>query len=336
MRRREFIGLAGSAAVACSPFPAHAQQPANKVHRVGLIGLTPPVASMAGSDPVNPSFRAFVHGLRDLGHVEGRNLILELRSAEGRYDRFDAIIAELLARKVDVIVTVGNTMALAAKRATSTVPIVMMTSSNPVEAGIVASLARPGGNVTGFTLDAGPEIEAKRLQMLKEAVPEATRVTFLGEKYFWEILEGKSARAAAVTLGIKLIQVEHESTGYPPDVFARILRDRPHALFFARNSPSHTHRQLIADFSLEHRLPGMYAWRENVEAGGLMSYGTNLPDLFRRVAGHVDKILKGTKPADIPVEQPIKFELVINGRTAKALGITIPPTLLTLADEVIE
>jgi putative tryptophan/tyrosine transport system substrate-binding protein len=331
--RRTFI--AGLGGVVASPFSAQAQQPAGKVHRVGFIILSSPVSEMAGPDPVTHPFRAFVHGLRDLGWIEGRNLVLERRSAEGRYDRIDAIIAELLARKIDVIVTVGTQMALAAKRATSTVPIVMAVATAPVEAGAVASLARPGGNITGFTANSGPEIEAKQLQLLKQAVPEATRVAFLGLKTDWESIGGKSVRAAAVTLGITLDNTEHEPTGYA-DVFARILRDRPHALFIARNSPPYTHRQLLADFTLEHRLPGTYPFRENVEAGGLMSYGSSISDLYRRAASHVDKILKGAKPADIPVEQPTKFELVINGKTAKALGITIPPTLLAFATEVIE
>jgi putative tryptophan/tyrosine transport system substrate-binding protein len=330
-RRTLITGITGAAAW---PLAAQAQQPP-KVHRVGLIFAGTPLSELAGPDPISPSLRAFVQAMRDKGWVEGRNLILERRSAVGRLEQSGEIIAELLARKVDVIVTNGNVMALAAKRATSLVPIVMAISADPVAAGIVASLAHPGGNITGFTGNAGPEIDAKRLQMLKEAVPEATRVAFLGSRSDWESLEGKSARAAAVTLGITLVHAEHEPTGYA-GVFARIQRDRPHALFVPRNSPAFTHRQFLAGFALEHRLPGMYPYRQNVEAGGLMSYGSNTTDLYRRVAGHVDKILKGTKPADIPVELPTNFELVINGKTAKALGLTIPPTLLAFATEVIE
>ena len=332
MKRRTFI--AGLGGVAALPLAADAQQP-GKVHRVGLIITDSPVATMAGPEPINSGVRAFVHGMRDLGYVEGKNLILERRSAEGRYDRFDEIIAELLARKVDVMVTVSSPMALAAKRATSTVPIVMTVATNPVEAGIVASLARPGGNITGFTIHAGPEIDAKRLQLLKEALPEATRVAYLGTKGDWENLETKSSRAAAVTLGLTLVHAEHEPTGYA-DVFARILRDRPHALFVARNGSSFRHRQHLADFSLEHRLPGIFFWRENVEAGGLMSYGANIVDQQRRAAGYVDRILKGAKPADLPVEQPTTFELVTNLKTPAALGLTVPPALLVRAEEVIE
>jgi putative tryptophan/tyrosine transport system substrate-binding protein len=333
MKRREFIGLAGCAA-ATWPLAARAQ-PAGKVHRVGLIFAGTPLSELAGPDPISSSFRAFVQAMRDKGWVEGSNLILERRSAVGRPDRFGEIVAELVGLKVDVIVTAGSQMTLAAKRATNTVPIVMALASSPVEAGVVASLARPGGNVTGFTLDAGPEIEAKRLHMLKEAVPEATRVAFLGLKIDWETLGSKSACAAAVTLGITLVHAEHEPTGYA-DVFARIQRDRPHALFVPSNPPAFTHRQLLADFALEHRLPGMYPYRQNVEAGGLMSYGSNTTDLYRRAAGYVDKILKGTKPTDLAIEQPTKFEMVLNGKTAKALGLAIPPLLLAQADEVIE
>jgi putative tryptophan/tyrosine transport system substrate-binding protein len=327
--------ITGITCAAAWPLAAQAQQQANKVHRVGLIFAGTPLSEITGPDPISPAFRAFVQAMRDKGWVEGRNLILERRSAVGRLERSGEIVAELVGLKVDVIVTSSNGTTQAAKRVTSVVPIVMVTSYDPVEAGIVTSLARPGGNITGFTVHAGPEIEAKRLQLLKEAVPEATRVAFLGLKSDWETLGAKSARAAAVTLGITLVHAEHEPTGYA-DVFARILRDRPHALFVPLNAPAFTHRQLLADFAAEHRLPGMYPYRQNVEAGGLMSYGSDTTDLYRRAAGHIDKILKGARPADLPVEQPTKFELVINGKTAKAVGITIPPILLAQADEVIE
>jgi putative ABC transport system substrate-binding protein len=277
-----------------------------------------------------------VHGLRELGYAEGKNLILERRSAEGRFERFGEILAELIARKPEVIVVAGvPELAQAAKRATSTVPIVMAAGYNPVETGIVASLARPGGNITGFTTHAGPEIEGKRLQMLKEAVPAATRIAFLGLKSVRESLDGASVRAAAQTLGVTLLHAEHTLTHYA-DAFALISRDRPHALFVARHGSNFNNRQLIADFAVGQRMPGIYPYREIVAAGGLMSYGTSNPDLFRRAAEYVDRILKGAKPADLPVQQPTRFELVINLETAKALGITIPPTLHVFADELIE
>ena len=330
--RRTFVTIVGAAAT--WPLAARAQ-PAGKVHRVGLLFATIPVADLAGPDPIDPIARAFVHGMRELGYVEDRNLVLEWRSAGGRWERFDAILTELVARKVDAIVTIGNDMTLAAKRVTTTVPIVMAGSTDPVEAGIVASLARPGGNVTGQTFNTGPEFEAKRLQLLKEALPEAIRIAFLVMKAEWEGLQGTSVRAAAKKLGVTLILAEHTPMDYAA-AFAQIIREKPHALFVARHGANYTNRQLIADFAVEQRLPGMYPYREIVEAGGLMSLGLSLPDLWRRATGYVDKILKGAKPADLAVQQPTKFELVINGKAAKALGLAIPPLVLAQADEVIE
>jgi putative ABC transport system substrate-binding protein len=276
-----------------------------------------------------------VHGLRDLGYVEGQNLVLERRSAEGKFERFGEIVAELVGRGTDVIATTGVEMAKEAKRVTTAVPIVMTGSVDPVRAGIVTSLARPGGNVTGLTINTGPEFEPKRIQLLKEVAPEASRVAYLGAADDWDSHEGKALRAAARTMGVTLVHAQHTPVHYA-DAFTLITRERPHALFVARHPANYANRQLIADFAIEHRMPGMYPWREFVEAGGLMSYGVRVPDLYRRAAGYVDKILKGAKPADLPVEQPTRFELVLNLKTAKALGITIPPTLLARADEVIE
>ena len=332
MNRRTLVtGIAGAAAW---PLAARAQQPA-KIHRVGIIIPTAPVSTMTGVDPINPPIKAFIHGLRDLGYIEGQNLILEPRSTEGLFERSREIVTELIGRKVDVIVVAGNELAKEAKRVTRIVPIVMAAVSDPIDAGIISSLARPGGNVTGFTVHVGPEIDAKRLQLLKDALPEASRISFLGTKADWEGQEGTSVRAAAQILGVTLIHAEHTTTHFA-DAFASITRIQPHALFVARHYGNYGNRKLITDFAMGQRMPGMYVYREYVEAGGLMSYGANLPTLFRRAAGHVDKILKGAKPADLPVEQPTHFELVINGRTAKALGLTIPPTLLAFATEVIE
>jgi putative ABC transport system substrate-binding protein len=324
--------LGGAAAV--WPLAARAQQ-TGKVNRVGLILTTSPVSEMAGPDPSHQGTRAFVHALRDLGYVEGQDLVLERRSAEGRFERFAEIVAELVGRRTDVITTVGVEMAREAKRVTTAVPIVMAGSIDPVRAGIVASLARPGGNVTGLTINPGSEFEAKRIQLLKEVVPEASRVAYLGVADDWDSDEGKAVRAAARTMGVTLVHARHTPVHYA-DAFALITRERPHALFVARNPAVYANWQLIADFAIKHRMPGMYPWREFVEAGGLMSYGVSVPDLFRRAAGYVDKILKGAKPADLPVEQPTKFELVLNLKTAKALGINIPPALLARADEVVE
>ncbi len=318
------------------PLAAEAQ-PAGKIYRVALIFTTSPVAEMAGPEPANPAARAFVHALRALGYVEGQNLILERRSAEGKFDRYADIFSELVRLKVDVIVTTLNPMAQQARAVTTTVPIVMATSLDPVGAGLVASLARPGANITGLTFAVGPEIEAKRLQLLKETLPGASRIAYLGMKgdEDWDAPWGKSVRAAAQVLGLTLVLAEHTPNDFT-SAFSRIDRDRPDALFVSLNVPVYVHRRLIVDFATRSRLTSTYLYREHVELGGLMSYGVNVPDLYRRAAGYVDRILKGAKPGDLPVEQPTRFELVINLRTAKALGLTIPPSVLIQADEVIQ
>ena len=315
------------------PLAARAQQ-TGKVYRVGLIVTTSPVSEMAGPDPIHPADQSLRAGLRDLGYVEGQNLVLERRSAEGKFERFGEIVAELVGRRTDVIATVG----VDGQRSEA-----CDDRSSDRHGGQRRSRQSrhrdeprtPGGNVTGLTINPGPEFEAKRMQLLKEVVPEASRVAYLGVADDWDSDEGKAVRAAVRTMGVTLVHARHTPVHYA-DAFALITRERPHALFVARNPANYANRQLIADFAIEHRMPGMYPWREFVEAGGLMSYGVSVPDLFRRAAGYVDKILKGAKPADLPVEQPTKFELVINLKTAKALGLTIPPSLLARADEVIE
>jgi putative ABC transport system substrate-binding protein len=290
---------------------------------------------MAGPDPINPLVRAFVHGLHDLGYVEGQNLVLERRSAEGRYERLGEIGMEMVRRGVDVVVATSTLVAKEMQRVTNVVPIVMAGGTDPVRESLVTSLAQPGGNITGFSVDVGAEIEAKRLQLLKEILPETVRVGFLGLKSNWESPAGEGVRIAARMLGVTLVHAEHSLTGYA-EAWAVIAQDRPQALFVAINPANYANRQIIVDFAAESRIPCMYPWGEVVQAGGLMSYGANLPDMFRRAAGYVDKILRGAKPAELPVEQPTTFELVINLKTAKVLGLTVPPSLLTRADEVIE
>jgi len=316
-----------------APISTDAQQ-AGKVYRVGLIFTTAPVSEMAGPEPVHPPTRAFLHTLRSLGYVEGQNLVFERRSAEGKFERFTEIVAELVRLKTDVIVTVGTPMTQAAKQVTTTVPIVMASSLSPVEAGVVASLARPGGNITGLTANTGPEVEGKRLELLRDALPKISRVAYLGMKTDWEGSSGKSVKTAAQALRVTLLHAEHTPSQYS-GAFAVIVQQRPDALFVADSPPAYAQRHLIVEFAIKNRLPGTYARREFAEAGGLMSYGVSSPDLFRRAAVFADKILKGAKPADLPVEQPTKFELVINLKTAKALGLTIPPSVLVRADEVI-
>jgi putative ABC transport system substrate-binding protein len=290
---------------------------------------------MTGPEPINVAAGAFVRGLRALGYAEGRNLILERRSAEGTFERFASIVAELLSLNVDVIVVSSTQLAQRAREVTTAVPIVLGVSTDPVGSGLAQSLARPGGNVTGLTSDVGPDIQGKRLELLKGAVPRASRVAFLGTKKLWDVVYQKSIKAGAQALGLTVFLAEHTPTDYT-GAFTLISRERPDALFVAPSSENYAQRRLIVDFATSNRLPNIHAFRESVEYGGLMSYGVNVADLFRRAGGYVDKILKGAKPGDLPIEQPTKFELVINLTTAKALGLTIPPSLLLRADQVIE
>ena len=332
MRRRDFITLLGGGA-AVWPLAARAQQP-RKVYRVGLIFTTSPVSEMAGPDPIHPLVRTFVQGLATLGYLQGQNLSLEHRSAEGRFERFPEIVRELVASKVDAIVTVANPMTQAAKEVTGTVPIVMAYSVSPVEHGMVQSLSRPGGNVTGLAMNVGDEIPGKQLQILKELLPGISRVAFLHSKE--QETEGvQNGEAAARKLGITLLSAEHTPTDYT-GAFVFIAREQPDALMVGGSAVNVANRHLIVEFAGQRRLPAMYATREFVGIGGLISYGVDFHDLFRRAAGYVDKILRGVKPADLPVEQPTKFALVINLKTAKSLGLDMPDKLLSLADEVIE
>jgi putative ABC transport system substrate-binding protein len=305
-------------------------------HRVAFILSTSPIAEMGGRDPVHPGLRAFIDELRVLGYAEGRNLVLERRTAEGKTDRYPAIVSELVALKTEVIAMAGNNSHyLAAKRATGAIPIVMVASSQPEKVGLVASLARPGGNVTGLTVEGGPQIEAKRLQILKQAMPTARRVDYLGTKQSWQSAYAQAARGAAEALGVELLHVEHTPTDYAA-AFASMERDRPDAVFASFTAETFAQRAAIVAFLRKSGLPGIFPYREMAEAGGLMSYGVNALSLFRRAAHYVDKILQGANPADLPVEQPSTYDLVINLKAAKALGLTIPPAMLLQASEVIQ
>lgn len=315
------------------PLPSDAQQP-GKVYRVALVYTTAPVSEMVGPDPIHPYPRAFLGALRALGYVEGQNLMYIPRSAEGKIERLGEILAEVVSLKVDVIVAPGDTIPRRAKDVTRTTPFVMMSFTDPVELGLVASLARPGGNFTGLTRSTSPDIEGKRLELLKAALPHISRVIYLGTQAEWESPVGLSAQNAAQALGVTLLHAAHTPTDYS-DAFARIVHERPDALLVAQNTSNFAQRRRIVDFATENRLPSIFHYREAVEAGGLMSYGADLADLYRRAAVYVDRILKGSKPGDLSVEQPTKFELVINLKTAQALGITIPPTVLFQADKVI-
>jgi putative tryptophan/tyrosine transport system substrate-binding protein len=286
------------------------------------------------SDPTNPFNSGFRREMRDRGYVEGQNVFLELRSVEGQVERASEVVAELVRVKVDVILIAGPEMTRQAQRVTTTVPIVAFVRA-PVEEGLVVSLARPGGNITGLTNDTGPELQGKLLGLLRDCVPKVRRVAYLGRRVEWEGPGGVSARATARAWGLGLFLAEPSPNDYTR-AFESIVRERPDAMMISRDVTHYRHRRLIAEFAARNRLPSMGSYREFAEAGGLLSYGHDIKDIYRRVAIYVDKILKGAKPADLPIEQPTKFELVINARTAKALGLTIPPSLLARADQVIE
>ena len=312
-----------------SPGAAVAQQGA-KVARIGVLATDPSANSVR---------EAFIQGLRDLGYVEGRNILIEYRYSEGHLDRFPAFAAELVALKVDVIVAPGTPAALAAKQATRTLPIVFVAVADPVSSGLVTSLARPDGNLTGSSL-LFPELVGKCLELLKQAVPKVTRIAVLRQHGpIPERSENKSlkeAEAAARALGIRLQSVEVRRPADLEKAFAEITTARAAGLTVFGGTMLIAQRRRLVDLVAKTQLPAVYHVREYVDAGGLMSYGPNFADLFRRAATHVDKILRGAKPGDLPVEQPTRFELVINLKTAKALGLTIPQSVLARADHVIE
>ena len=311
------------------PLAPDAQQ-ATRVPRIGWLGG--PTREAA-----EPFVQAFQRGLKDLGWVEGQNIVIEWRFAGGRAERLPDLAAELVRLQVDLIVVPSTPTALAAKNATKTIPLVTVGVGDPVGLGLVASLARPGGNITGLTSVVSPEIAGKQLELLKEAVPKVSRVAVLwnpatpGTALFL-----KETEVASRALGVQLQSLEARSLNDFDSAFAAMTTKRAGALLVLGDVMFVTHRVRPADLAAKSRLPAMYTLREYVEAGGLMSYGPITPELFRRVATYVDKILKGAKPADLPVEQPTKFELVINIKSAKALGLTIPQSMFIRADEVIQ
>jgi ABC-type uncharacterized transport system substrate-binding protein len=326
LRRRQVLTLFGGAAVLW-PRAASAQQ-TGKLPIVGYMGATTPSAQSQWT-------AAFIQRLRELGWIEGRTIAVEYRWTEGRTERAAEIAAEFVQRKVDVIVTSGTGMVLAAKQATSVIPIVFASTGDPVGTGLVTSLARPGGNVTGLSNQV-PDLVGKRLELLREVVPGLGRMALManvGNPVV--ILEIDQIQASARTIALEVIPLEIRRGEDIVPAF-EALKDRAEALYVAIDALTNTNRVRINTLALAERLPTMHAIREGVEAGGLMSYGPNVPDLFRRAGDYVDKILRGAKPGEIPIEQPTKFDLVINLTTAKALGLTIPESLLTRADEVIE
>jgi putative tryptophan/tyrosine transport system substrate-binding protein len=321
MKRRKFIALLGGAAA--WPLAARAQQ-AGKIHKVGYLSPSVP----------NVFTPRLFDDLRELGWIEGKNVAFERRFAENRLERLPEFAAELVRVNV-VIVAIGTLGPLAAKRATSTIPIVMTGAGDPLGSGLVASLARPGGNVTGMSLMA-PDLGGKRLELLKELLPRLARVAVLWNAANpYPAIVFKETQAAGLTLRIE-VQMEVRSPDDFDSAFETARRQRPDALISVEDPLTFSHRKRIADFAVADRLPSLHGLREDVAAGGLISYGASLPDLYRRAAGYVDKILRGAKPADLPVQAPTKYELAINLKTAKALGLEIPATVLARADEVIE
>jgi putative ABC transport system substrate-binding protein len=326
--RRSFISsLAGG--LLAAPLTSEAQQTAPTIAKIGLLSVTTPVVLAS-------SIEAFRQALRGLGHVEG-TFVLEVRYGDGRFERLPELARELVGLKMDVILATSDVVIAAIKRETQTIPIVMVFSTDPMGTGFVASLARPGGNVTGLS-NISSELSRKRLELLREAVPGLSRVAALwNPDVRGALLDYKETEGAARLLRLELQSVEVSRAEDLDRAFSAVTQQRAQALVLAGANPvGFINRGKISTFAQRNRLPSMYPTREYVEAGGLMSYGPSLPDLFRRAATYVDKILKGAKPGDLPVEQPTKFELVINLKTAKALGLTIPPSLLQRADQVIE
>jgi putative ABC transport system substrate-binding protein len=329
MQRREFITLFGGTA-ATWPLAARAQQPARRVYRVGYLSIASGERSYA--------IIAFEEGLRSLGYRVGENVAIEYRFANGERERLPSLAAELVRLGVDVIlVTGGNATTVAAMNATTTIPIVMTTGIDPVSAGLVASLARPGGNVTGLAVDAGGEILGKRFELLKETLPNLSRLGIMFNPDFaYNRTRLTSMTETARIPGLTLVPVEARGLDALEQAFEIMVRERAQAFVMQGDIVLFDHRSQIAELALRNRLPAASLQRELAEAGFLLTYGADIGDLYRRSAAFVDKIFKGTKPADLPVEQPTKYELVINLKTAKVLGITVPPTRLTRADEVIE
>ena len=308
-----------------APLAAEAQQ-SGKVYRIGYLATDPPLSEL---------WEALLDGLREHGYREGQNLVFERRFSDGNAERFLEFAAEMVRLRIDCILVTTTPAALAVKHATTTIPIVMTTAIDPVGAGLVASLARPGGTVTGNAI-LYAELSTKRLEFLKEVVPSLSRVVV-----FWNAANPANAsvwqetQAAAHALGLRLHAQDVRGAQDFEGAFARTAQARPEALLVLTDNLIAMHARQIVAFATQEHLPSLFATRGGVVAGGLMSYGVSLPDLYRRAATYVDKIRKGAKPADLPIERPMKFELVINLKTAKALGLTIPPTLLMLADEVI-
>ena len=315
--------------------PAAAQPAGKKLPRVAFVYGGTPVAEMLGPNPVSPDFRMFLHTLRDRGWLDGQTVVIDRRSAERKWDQVPALFADVIRHEPDVIVAVTNRMAEAAKQATSTIPIVA-TMGRAVETGLAASLARPGGNLTGIDVAQTADFSARRLQLLKEAVPGLRRVAVLGDASPRGLARLQAVQDLVKPLGITLTIFGVETEAKLDAALAAVAADRPTALVTEPAAFPEIHYRQLADFALRHRLPTMTPYRELTEAGMLMSYGYNVDDLFRHLAVYVDRILRGAKPGDLPIEQPTKWDFAVNRKTARALGLTLPPSILAQATEVID
>ena len=333
MQRRAFMGLIGAATA--WPVAVRAQQP-TKMKRIAIVSPATNVDDMKITGI--RVYRAFFEELGRLGYVEGQNLIVDRYSGEGRTERFDSLAREVVSTSPDLIFPVATVLTPKFKMATSTIPIVA-TIGDPVASGLVSSMARPGGNITGATVDAGAGLHGKRVEFLVEASPRSSNVRFLASQSSWDNPGGSAVREAAKQAGISiaraLLDSDINEAAYQR-VFGAMEQDRVDGLVVADQPENFTYRRLLVELAAKYRIPAIYPFREHAELGGLMSYSADLSDIFRRIANQIAEVLKGTSPAEIPVYQPTKFQLVINLKTAKALGLTMPPTLLALADEVIE
>jgi putative tryptophan/tyrosine transport system substrate-binding protein len=325
VKRREFITLFGGAAA----WPLVARAQAAKIYRVGILETISAISNAA-------NFDALRKGMRALGYVEGQNLLFEYRSADGRNERFPDLVAELVRLRVDLIVTRSTPAVISVKAATTTIPTVMAATANPVADGIVASLARPGGNITGLS-SFHSELSTKRLDLLRDLIPRIARIATISDPSN-PVTSGQEedVSRAAQPLGIVTRFFGARNREELGPAFEMAAREKVEAVIVQNSAPTQANLRLTVDLAAQHRLPAIYASKEFVDAGGLVTYGVSYPDLYRRAAAYVDKIFKGAKPSDLPIEQPTKFELVLNLKTAKALGLEIPPTLVATADEVIE
>jgi len=326
--RREAIGLALSVLLFAPCTSAEAQPQGRTAPRIGFL-------STAALSSLSPRLDAFQQGLRELGYVEGKNIVIEYRSAEGNTNRLPELATELVRLKLECIVTAGENPTRAAKQATSTIPIIMTTVGDPVGLGFAASLARPGGNITGLSTYSA-DLAGKRVELLKETIPKLSRVAIFSDpRAFSLYMELKETKAAARLLKVQVTSFDVRSLDELENAFRSSAKSRADGLIIMPSGFFNTNQRRLVELAAKHRLPGMYLEQEFVHAGGLMTYATSIPDLYRRAATYVDKILKGAKPVDLPVEQPKKFEFVVNLKAAKEIGLTIPPNVLARADQVI-